>query len=322
MDFKRIAQIYPLKVKKFFKEELDKAGIEINTDEFLATFTIIGILIAAVISAVRFYPAPIITLLAIFIIITPLCVATLIALFHGYLTVRIYNRVKHMEEILPNYLQLVASNIRSGMMIDKALWLAIRPRFGVLAKEMEMVAKKSMAGEDIIIALKYFAKKYDSELIKRSIGLLVDGMESGGKIASLLNKISWSIREAQITRKEMAANVTTYVIFISFTVLVAAPFLYALGHTLLIVMQKILPNIRGGGIGISIGNIGITPKEFTTFSILSLSITSFMSAMIVSTIQKGSVKAGIKYVPVFIATTVILFIIAKTILGSVFGGLF
>lgn len=325
MKLKNIGQkLYPQRLRKFFTKELDKAGLEINTEEFLAVFTIISIFVAAIITVVRIYPAPVITLIFTFIIFIPLSTAAVLVLVHGYMTVRIYNRVKHMEEVFPNYLQLAASNIRSGMMIDKALWLAIRPRFGMLAKEMETVAKKSMAGEEITDALKEFGDKYDSELVKRSVGLLVDGMESGGKIAELLNKISWSIREAQITRKEMAANVTTYVIFISFTVLAAAPFLYGLGHTLLLVMSKILPNLQNASAaGMSIGGrLGITPEQFTTFAITALSITSLMSAMIVSTIQKGSIKAGIKYVPVFVTITVLLFLIAKAVLGMMFGGLF
>ena len=68
------------------------------------------------------------------------------------------------------------------MTIDKALWYAVRPKFGVLANEIETVAKETMKGEDLKIALQKFADKYDSILLKRSISLLSEGIDAGGEI--------------------------------------------------------------------------------------------------------------------------------------------
>jgi len=55
------------------------------------------------------------------------------------------------------------------MTIDRALWYAVRPRFGVLANEIEIVAKETMRGQDLKIALQNFADKYDSILLKNKI---------------------------------------------------------------------------------------------------------------------------------------------------------
>ncbi len=43
-------------------------------------------------------------------------------------------------------------------------------------------------------------------------------MESGGEIGELLNKIAINIQETRIRKKEMAASVMTYAIFIGFAV--------------------------------------------------------------------------------------------------------
>ncbi len=49
---------------------------------------------------------------------------------------------------------------------------------------------------------------------------------------------------------------------------------------------------------------------------MSLIITSVFSATIISTIQKGNAKLGLKYIPIFIVVTITLFFIADKVLGS------
>src|SRR3989338_1174040 len=100
------------------------------------------------------------------------------------------------------------------MTIDRALWYAVRPRFGVLAKEI-------MGGADLKESLEKFALRYDSTLLKRVVSMINEGIEAGGEIGELLNRIALDIQQQKSMLKEMSANVTTYVIFISFATVVA-----------------------------------------------------------------------------------------------------
>ena len=76
-----------------------------------------------------------------------------------YLDIRIYQRVRELEEVLPDFLQLASANISAGMPIDRALWFAVRPNFGVLAKEIEEIAKATLAGEELNESLTHFTEK-------------------------------------------------------------------------------------------------------------------------------------------------------------------
>lgn len=153
------------------------------------------------------------------------------------LDVLMHKRRKQVEMVLPDYLQLTAANIGAGMTIDRALWFAVRPRFGVLAKEIEDVAKRVITGEELARAMRVFADKYDSLVLKRSINLLLEGLDAGGRISELLEKISIDIQEQRILQKEMAANVMTYVIFILFASVLAAPVLFGLATQLITVIR-------------------------------------------------------------------------------------
>ncbi|MFH0978939.1 MAG: type II secretion system F family protein [Candidatus Woesearchaeota archaeon] len=248
-------------------------------------------------------------------------------LFHFILDLRIFQRKVAIEEVLPDFLELTSANIRAGMPIDRALWYAVRPRFGVLAKEIEIVAKETMSGEDLENALQKFAAKYDSLTLKRSVNLLVEGIHAGGEIGELLNKISINIKESQLLKKEMSANVTSYAIFISFATILAAPFLFGLSYQLLSNITSITatlgsanaPSVMGLNFG---GGVGITMADFRTFAYLSLSITSFFSAVLVASIKKGDIKAGLRYIPIFMITSIIVFKIASWMMAGLFSGLF
>jgi Flp pilus assembly protein TadB len=248
-------------------------------------------------------------------------------LFHFVLDLRIFQRKIMIEEVLPDFLELVSANIRAGMPVDRSLWFAVRPRFGVLAKEIEIVAKETMSGEDLEHALEKFAAKYDSLVLKRSINLLVEGIRAGGEIGDLLNKISINIKETQLLKKEMSANVTTYVIFIGFATMLAAPALFGLSYQLLDNMHKItgqmgdMPKQSMMGLNFG-GEIGISVADFNIFAYTSLLVTSFFSAILVATIKKGNIKAGVKYIPIFMVTSIVVFKIASFLMSKLFGNLF
>ena len=176
------------------------------------------------------------------------------------------------------------------------------------------------------IALERFSSRYDSILLKRSISMLNEGVEAGGKIGDLLNKIASNIQEQKSMLKEMSANVTTYVIFITFASVVAAPFLFALSEVLIGVVKNLgsaLGSTAGvassTGIALSFSGTGVTESDFRIFAIVSLILTSFFSAMMISIIKKGNVKSGIKYIPIFIFISLVLYFAAQGLAGKLLG---
>jgi len=316
---------------------LPKAGFEIDHRKVAKKIFNIAIIINILISAYLIYffstnlgytlSYVIFIMIVLWIFAFTVIIFVLWLFLYLLLDFKIFKRRLDLEEVLPDFLQLTASNIKSGMPIDQALWYAVRPRFGVLAKEIEFVAKETMSGEDLEAALRKFSEKYESPILKRTISLIIEGIMAGGEIADLVMKIATEIQDTKIMKKEMAASVITYVIFISFATVLASPFLFALAGQLITIVNNLagtmnIPADVGGTIGISMGGGGIAVGDFRIFSIVMLIITSFFSAAIISTIQKGNIKEGIKFIPVFIATTIALFFIISWGVNKLFSGLF
>jgi type II secretory pathway component PulF len=194
---------------------------------------------------------------------------------------------------------------------------------------MENVAKATIAGEDLEKALEKLGKKYDSRILKETINLIVEGIQSGGEVADLLSKLSSNIKDTQLMRKEISASVTTYAIFIGVATILAAPMLFALSTQLLAIIQKIFSTINiepGTGssamFSFNFSGESIDIKDFRMFAIIVLAISSFFSASIISVIRKGSVKDGLKLIPIFLVVSIILYYAASALFASLLGGLF
>jgi pilus assembly protein TadC len=253
------------------------------------------------------------------------CVIYLVVLV--FLDVTSFMRAREIEKVLPDFFQLASNNIKAGMSIDRALYLAVKPNFTVLAKEIEKVGKKTMAGFELQEALTEFASRYNSKLLARSISLIVESLNSGGEIAELLAKVANDIYESNTIRKELASSVTTYVIFISFATVVAAPMLFALSTQIITIMNEVMANVTidSTAASSSILQIGtgnsVNIGDFKFFVYLSLIITSTFSASIISMIKKGNLKEGLRQIPLFILITLTLYYFLSFAFKALFSGM-
>ncbi len=244
--------------------------------------------------------------------------------FLAFLELKLLKRVREIEEHLPDFLQLASVNISAGLPVDKALWLSVRSKFGILTYEIEKIAKETVAGEDLDVALQKLADKYDSSMLKESVNLINEGIRSGGELSELLNKISENIYETRLMRKEISASVMTYAIFIGVGSIVAAPLLLALSTQLLTIVNDITGDIdfdtSGGFQSFSFDTSGVSILDFQIFSVVIIFLTSLFSASIVNVIRKGSVKEDFKLIPIFILIALCVYFFSNLLFDRLMGG--
>jgi len=251
----------------------------------------------------------------------------IMGLTYFYFDYKIYIRTREIENVLPDFLNVFSENLRSGMPTDKALWRAVKPEFGVLANEIRIASKQVMTGKGIEQALDEFSQKYDSPTLNRSLKLIVEGMKSGSEIAPIIDKVVDDIKNTTDLKKKMAANAFAFMIFITVIVILIAPALFALSQNLLIILESFIVNLQTSGVAsaklpISFEQIAIEPDQFFMFSQAALVIISFFSSLIISIINKGEIKAGIKYIPLFVLCSISAHYMFVELLKYVFGGFF
>ncbi len=324
----------PKKAVPYLRKYLLKANISPVPYKFFGALFYLTALITAIIYILFIYPfltqyPPLALLLLSFSswFVTQFFFAALfIMLIYFYLDLKIYRRTKHLEEMLPDFLQVVSSNLKGGMSFENSLWAAIKPRFSILANEMAEVSKKVMTGYDVDKALIELSEKYNSTTLKRAVDLIISELESGGNIAELIDKVVENMKRTKNLKADMVASATSYIIFIGVIVVLIAPLLFSLSYTLLIVVSGFMSKISSAtqnapNIPFSFGQVSVDLESFKIFSYLAVSVIALFSSMIVAIVEKNDIRGGIKYIPMFLAGSLIFYTIFMNVLSLLFSGL-
>jgi hypothetical protein len=239
-------------------------------------------------------------------------------------------RAKEIEKVLPDALQLIAANIRAGMTPDRAIWVSARAEFGALEKEFKRVGAETLGGETLSTAFLNMGERVRSVVLKRTVKLIVEGLESGGQLATLLAETANEIRSLQLMEKEMTASVAMYTMFISFASLVGAPLLYGISTFFMEILTKMTADIGIGDISSQATTMGvrtmsvaatISPAFLFKFALLAVTITTFFAALMIGLIKRGDEKQGFIYAPLFVTVGLLVFWIVRHLVMSMFGDL-
>lgn len=237
------------------------------------------------------------------------------------------NRTSDMEKVLPDYLLLIASNLRAGMTPFTAFVKAARPEFGALSKEVILSASRLSGSASLDSALDELGTRFDSKILGRAVVFFKKGVRSGGEIATLLVSSADEIRKIQDLRQELVVATQSYSMFLGFIVIIIMPFLLSLSVHFIEMFLSIREQTVGASDAISRsipmfgGDILVTPDEMVNLAYLSLMITCLLVSTLVGIITKGRALDGVKYFPVFAIASLIMFTISKTIIGGMLNGM-
>lgn len=234
--------------------------------------------------------------------------------------------LRKMEAAFPEFLELMSSNLRAGMTIDKAMLLSSREEFAPLDKEILQLGKDLVTGREIEKALNDMASRIKSEKIQKTLTLIITGIRSGGNLATLLQETATNTRERNFIEKRAASNILMYVIFICFAVAVGAPILFGLSAVLVKTLAEILATIppidQATQLPFTLTKINISVEFVTYFSLLFLIVTNILGSITLGIVNKGDEKAGLKYMIPLCAVSIIVFMIVRFTLASYFAGFF
>jgi flagellar protein FlaJ len=319
--YRKTRWIYSTRYIKWLEKNLEYAGFEIRVEKFVTLSTLYSVAISFLLFSF-FLLLGHRTLSFLSFLLIPFLPLS----FNLLLILNGDKRCGFAESVLPDALQLMAANIRSGLTPDKALLLAAQPEFGLLEKEIKLAASKAVAGEPIEDALISLGDRIKSRIISRTFNLIVEGMKKGGEMASLLEQTAEDIRDLKLLKKEIAAQVGMYAIFVFIAVGFAAPMLFAFSSYLVETMSNIGSKLSIGegskyaAIGtIKLGVVKISPDFLTNYSLLTLALASVFGGLIVGLLKDGKEKAGVKYIPMLMILNITIFFVARYMLASAIG---
>lgn len=234
--------------------------------------------------------------------------------------------IKKMEEVFPDFIELMSSNLRAGTTIEKALLMSSRKEFAPLDVEISLLGKDIVTGKEITLALSQMAARIKSGKITKTIDLIISGIKSGGNISVLLEETAVNMRERSFIEKRAASNVLMYEIFIFFAVAIGAPLLFGLSASLVQIMTNILSSIPITEVPVNapfvMTKVTVSVEFITYLSIIFIAVTSLLASMIIGLVSNGDEKTGLKYAIPLAAVSITIFFVVKTFMATYFAGFF
>ncbi|MFA5077560.1 MAG: type II secretion system F family protein [Candidatus Micrarchaeia archaeon] len=246
---------------------------------------------------------------------------------YTYLLLGANSRGGKVEEVLPDFLSLVASNIRSGLTPDKAIIMSARPEFGPLASAVANAGKNSITGMPLDQVMMSMNERIKSEVLSKTIWLVVEGLHSGGDMSELLEKTAFDLRKFRSVKREVNSIVLNYVLFIMTAVTFGAPLLYGISGFLIEIMMAIKSRTGSGGdafaamsqVNIFKGKMAFTSEGLTLFSAVAIGVTVLFGCMAVGVMSTGRREDGLKYFPFLLVIAIGLMLGMKMALMALLG---
>jgi len=322
---KKLGAFFPFSIRDWLKQEFTYAGLVRSPEEILGATLIYAILLPIVISlilSVMGVEARAIILgggLAFLVVWIILAIVVILL---------VERRTTSIEEILPDLLSMVAQNMVAGMTPYNSLWVAARPEFGPLAEEIQEVAKDTLAGAPLGSALTDMTKRVKSNKLDRSVRLMIQGMESGGDLPTVLQEIANDMRNEQNLIKRMRAETTAQAMFIAFAILIGSPLLFGASLQFITIFSEIFSRVEAGGLTnyaqsgmMTLHPLTISPEFFYWYAIYVLIISAGFASLLIGLIRSGKLSSGMTMIPILISLAVLIFVGLNYGLSSFFGSM-
>lgn len=311
------SNFYPRKIRESIFKELDYFSLKVRKEFFAgATFFFsFGLTLGIALQFSTDIFPDLHKLVSLFIVFFSGFILAQLIIYMG-LSIISTNRAKFIDLILPDALQLIAANLRSGMTIDRALMAANRPEFGYFNQQFSLVGKEISMGVEIGDALNNMTKRVKSRKFAKAITLIVTGMKSGGELSRLLSEVAENLVHQKQVEDKVKTNVTTYLLFIGAAVGFAAPILYGLSTVIVKVIVETFASLEipAGSSQNMPFEVNMTPElaielpifiiSFARISLISLGI---MASALLGQIKQGEAKYGINYLPGLILFSIAIY---------------
>ena len=328
--YEKISTLVPKKILRTFTQELLYNHIEIDGERFTGFLFLYSFFLSIGIAANAF----------IFLELHPLIVfvvsfAGLIFLAYALMKMSSDSKGRFVENILPDALQIVASNMKSGMTTERALFVAGRPEFGLLETELKNASKRISSGEKVETALHGIGERIDSISLKKTLWLISQGVRSGGQMADLLFQLSDDLKNQNAIRDQIRADISIYILLIFFTAAFGAPLLFGVSSFIVEVLSAQLANTPtinvsqlptssnfGAIRGFASGTGDAVSSGFIIgFSMIALAFTVLFSSLTIGVINNGKEIDGLRYLIPLAVVSFLVFFAMRAVMATFFGSL-
>jgi flagellar protein FlaJ len=219
-------------------------------------------------------------------------------------------RVDAIENRLPDFLNDLAETRRAGLTLAASLQSCSLSDYGALTPEIQKMANQVSWGVPFTEALAQFAQRVRTNLVRRSVHLIIEASRTGGSVADILKAAARDAYEIKALESERRVNMMTYLIVLYVVFFVFMTVIAVMDSKF--IPQVIAANQVAGQIGVEEGNVplggGNLDQETMRFTFFSAAIVQAIGNGIVGgVLSEGRVTAGFRHVAIMAFSAWLLF---------------
>jgi len=211
-----------------------------------------------------------------------------------------YNHMKdkkkrEIQNQLPDFLREISSSTSSGMTVFDAIRSAARGDHGRLTAELQKMDAQLSWGISVEDALNNFAKRINTNSVKRLAITINKALEIGGNTAAVFEAAAREIDQAKRVEQQRMAEMSLYsmVIFISFFVFLAV--ILIIDKTIFAAFADLQPQMAGQSTisGMNIAPIDRNMLKYTFFSFVL--VQSIGGGLLGGFMMDGKLSSGVRF---------------------------
>ncbi len=303
-----VKRVFPEKFLLSLERRLESTKIALSAEEYISVCliaTIVLCVVVGILGVLLSLPIP------PFLLVPLVAVGAFVGLTLWVPRFMAQRRAEELERVLPDVLRQMASTLRAGVGIDATLDDIARSKYGALSDEFDRVVTEVKRGRTLESALLALARRSQSPLYERAFRLIVEGIERGAALASVLDAVAGDAKEVHTIQRERRAATMQQVMFLFAVSLFAVPFIVGLT----VGVGGIKPGAGGGAPAVA-GTQGL-PPEMGTIAMAYIVIQAFICGLAVGVIRFGKMSKGLGYSIAFMIASVIVFSFAQTIIAGI-----
>lgn len=218
----------------------------------------------------------------------------------GYLMyLRENKRQKEVEVEFLEFIRFLVESVKSGIPIPQSILNLKDKDFGALTKHVRKLAFQIEWGIPVKDALNVFSRDTDNRVIRRSVAIIIQAEESGGRMDDILASVADSVVNIERLKEERKSSTYSQVVqgYIVFFIFIGV--MLMLEVKLMPMIQDMLGGLTGGVSGGEFFEAGettaATALNFKRIFLSLIVVQGVFAGLLIGKFSEGKIKYGIKH---------------------------
>jgi flagellar protein FlaJ len=210
----------------------------------------------------------------------------------GFYNAHQAKKKKRIEDRLPDFLREIGSSTASGTTVFDAIRMAAKGEYGLLSKEIKVMASRLSWGISIREVLQNFSRRLKSKPVERAVLTINQSLDMGGNTSDTFYAAAKEIEQIKMVEMQRKAEMSMYslVILISFFVFLAVILL--INATIFEAFFELQEKVGAMG-ALAIAPIDKNTLKYAFYSFIF--VQSIGAGLLGGFMMDGTVSSGVRY---------------------------